>query len=127
MINILASILCYDIWFYISHILLHQKWLYKYHKEHHLKIVPTYRDTYVGHRFEGIFQGVGTFFPFLFLSYNVYDVGIILLFLNARGMMRHDERFIFLIGNHHLLHHRYPTYNYGEYWIDYLCGTLINR
>ena len=26
-------------------------------------------------------------------------------------MMRHDERCIFLIGNHHLLHHKYPNYN----------------
>ena len=33
------------------------------------------------------------------------------------------ERFIFLIGNHHLLHHKYPNYNYGEYWIDSLCRT----
>ena len=24
---------------------------------------------------------------------------------------------------HHLLHHKHPSYNYGEYWIDLLCGT----
>lgn len=125
MINIIASVISYDIWFYISHIILH-RYLYKYHKEHHYKIVPNFLDTYVGHRLEGPFQGVGMFVPFVVLNYTMYDVFLILLILNVRGMMRHDERFIFLIGNHHLLHHKYPNYNYGEYWIDWLCGTLLS-
>ena len=123
MLNIVVSIICYDIWFYISHIMLHNKSLYKYHREHHLKIVPTYLDTYVGHKLEGPFQGLGMFFPFIIWSYDVYDLIVILLILNIRGMMRHDEKFVFLIGNHHLLHHKYPKYNFGEYWIDYIYGT----
>lgn len=122
--KIIVSVISYDIWFYISHVLLHTQLFYKYHKEHHLKIVPEYYDTYVGHILEGPFQGMGMFIPFLVWEYSTYDIFIILLLLNVRGMMRHDERFVFLIGNHHLLHHRYPTYNFGEYWIDYLCGTL---
>jgi len=125
MINIIASVISYDIWFYISHIILH-RYLYKYHKEHHYKIVPNFLDTYVGHQLEGPFQGVGMFVPFVVLNYTMYDVFLVLLILNVRGMMRHDERFIFLIGNHHLLHHKYPNYNYGEYWIDWLCGTLLS-
>lgn len=123
MLNIVVSIICYDIWFYTSHIMLHNKGLYKYHREHHLKIVPTYLDTYVGHKLESPFQGIGMFFPFIIWSYDVYDLIVILLILNIRGMMRHDEKFVFLIGNHHLLHHKYPKYNFGEYWIDYIYGT----
>jgi len=123
MITVLISIVSYDIWFYISHILLHTKTLYKYHKTHHYKIVPTYIDTYVGHSLEGPFQGIGMFFPCIIWNYTFWDILIILLLLNIRGMMRHDERFIFLIGNHHLLHHKYPNYNFGEYWIDSICGT----
>jgi len=123
MINIIISIISYDIWFYTSHVLLHNKSLYKYHKEHHSKLVPTFLDTYVGHSLEGPFQGIGMFFPAVAVNYTVYDIFIILLLLNIRGMMRHDERFIFLIGNHHLLHHKYPSYNFGEYWIDSICGT----
>jgi hypothetical protein len=61
--------------------------------------------------------------PFLYFNYNIYDILIVLSFLNIRGMMRHDIRFAFLIGNHHLLHHRHPKYNYGEYWLDYIFGT----
>jgi sterol desaturase/sphingolipid hydroxylase (fatty acid hydroxylase superfamily) len=28
-----------------------------------------------------------------------------------------------LVGDHHLIHHQYPNYNYGEVWLDQLCGT----
>ena len=37
-------------------------------------------------------------------------------------MVRHDYRCVWLIGNHH----KYYNCNYGEYWIDYWCGTLKN-
>jgi sterol desaturase/sphingolipid hydroxylase (fatty acid hydroxylase superfamily) len=37
--------------------------------------------------------------------------------------MRHDNRFSWITGNHHLLHHKYINYNFGEYWIDRLFGT----
>ena len=122
--SLLFHFVSYDIWFYISHVLLHSPYLYKYHKQHHTKIVPTFLDTYLGHVIEGPFQSIGTFFPFVMgLKYSYYDVILILVLLNTRGMMRHDERCVFLIGNHHLLHHRYPKYNFGEYWIDSICGT----
>jgi sterol desaturase/sphingolipid hydroxylase (fatty acid hydroxylase superfamily) len=117
------SILSYDIWFYFSHVMLHHKRLYKYHKEHHSKLIPTFLDTYLGNILEGPFQGIGMLVPFILWNYTIYDILAILLLLNVRGMMRHDERFVFLVGNHHLLHHKYPNYNFGEYWIDSLFGT----
>ena len=123
MLSIALSILSYDIWFYISHVLLHTRTLYPYHKLHHIKQVPMFLDTYVGHRLEGPFQGIGMFLPFIVFEYSIFDILIILAFLNLRGMMRHDERCVFLIGNHHLLHHKFPSYNFGEYWLDSLCKT----
>jgi lathosterol oxidase len=126
MFTILLSILSYDIWFYTSHVLLHTPYLYKYHKLHHSKIEPEFLDTYLGHSFESIFQSIGTFIPFLVYKYNMIDLIIILVFLNIRGMLRHDKRGIWIVGDHHLLHHKYQQYNYGEYWIDYLCGTLYS-
>jgi hypothetical protein len=30
-------------------------------------------------------------------------------------------------GGHHLEHHRRPLCNYGEVWIDWLCGTLASH
>lgn len=122
MMWVLVSILSYDIWFYISHILLHE-FLYKYHREHHKADEPRFLDTYRGHIIETSLQGLGMFFPCTVYAYSSYDVFIILCFLNIRGMMRHDDRLIWLIGNHHLLHHKYPLYNFGEYWLDSLMGT----
>lgn len=59
MFHILLSIVSYDVWFYVSHVLLHDRRLYKYHSEHHEKRVPTAMDTYHGHALEGPFQGRG--------------------------------------------------------------------
>jgi sterol desaturase/sphingolipid hydroxylase (fatty acid hydroxylase superfamily) len=123
---VLASVFFYDIWFYISHIILHTKNMYYYHKLHHKNMYPRFLDTYEGHILEGPFQGIGMVIPFLFLDYTLVDIFLILLFLNARGMMRHDKRCSFIVGDHHLLHHKYPNYNFGEYWIDWICGTLYN-
>jgi sterol desaturase/sphingolipid hydroxylase (fatty acid hydroxylase superfamily) len=98
--------------------------MYRFHAEHHTKPVPMFLDTYVGHIIEGPFQGIGMFFPCFVFTYTLYDILAILCLLNLRGMLRHDERGSWLIGNHHLLHHKYPQYNFGEYWIDSLCGTV---
>lgn len=123
MLNIAAAILCYDIWFYISHRLLHARAFYFYHRVHHENQEPTLLDTYHGHWIESPFQSLGTVVPALWLSYSSMDWLLIIFFLNARGMMRHDARFTWLLGNHHLLHHLYPGFNYGEKWLDRVCGT----
>lgn len=127
MILVLVSIISYDVWFYISHIVLHHKIMYEHHKLHHSKIVPKAPDTYLASPIETIFQGVGVFFPSLYLQItNPVDLDflIITLFLiNIRGMMAHDHRFVWLIGNHHLLHHKYNNCNYGQFYIDYMLGT----
>jgi sterol desaturase/sphingolipid hydroxylase (fatty acid hydroxylase superfamily) len=122
-LRILYFILCYDVWFYISHVVLHSKNFWLIHKEHHTKTEPRFLDTYVGHWLETVFQSVGYFFPILFTNYTWTDAIVALCFLNVRGMMRHDDRCVPLIGNHHLLHHKHPNYNFGEYWMDTLCGT----
>ena len=124
MILILVSIISYDIWFYISHVALHSQIMYKYHKLHHTKSEPTYVDTYLAHNVETVFQGVGVFFPSMVYKPAFFELAMALLLINMRGMMAHDRRFVFLIGNHHLLHHKYHNCNYGQYWIDSLLGTV---
>ena len=124
MFNIIASILSYDVWFYFSHLALHTKYLWPYHAEHHSKEEPIFTDTYVSHALEGPFQGMGLFFPLAFLEYSYLDIALALLFVNIRGMIRHDHRLTFLFGDHHIIHHRDPRYNFGEYWLDWAVGTL---
>jgi sterol desaturase/sphingolipid hydroxylase (fatty acid hydroxylase superfamily) len=126
-IDILFFIVSYDIWFYFSHLILHNKYVYKIiHREHHKTDYKTivFTDTYVGHFIESPFQGIGVLFPFLFFTpLDMYSLLYSLMIINIRGMLRHDHRFIWLIGNHHILHHKNPQYNFGEYWIDKLFGT----
>jgi sterol desaturase/sphingolipid hydroxylase (fatty acid hydroxylase superfamily) len=123
MLNILLSVFCYDLWFYASHIILHHRYFYCYHYIHHQYETPTALQTYTGHWAEGAFQGLGALVPWTFLEVSWAEFAFVLVLLNMRGMMRHDERFVWLIGNHHLLHHKFPRYNYGEYWLDSLFGT----
>ena len=126
LINICFCIFSYDVWFYLSHIILHSRIFYKIiHSEHHSTDYKqmNFKDTYVGHFIEGPFQGLGVLFPLLFIKLDVYVFLYSLLLINIRGMMRHDVRFIWLIGNHHILHHKYTKYNFGEYWLDKLFGT----
>jgi lathosterol oxidase len=123
MLHILASVLAYDIWFYLSHVLLHSSVLYKYHKQHHVHVHPTWPDTYDADLVESAFQGIGMFFPYAFVTYTVADTAIILLVLNVRGALRHDPRGTWIVGDYHLIHHANPSYNYGEPWLDRLCGT----
>jgi sterol desaturase/sphingolipid hydroxylase (fatty acid hydroxylase superfamily) len=135
MLKVLASILCYDIWFYASHIFLHRrlqeassrfahKYMWKIHSVHHSTNPDTlvWSHAYVSHPIEDALQGLGMFFPYMVCTYNIADTALILLLLNLRGMARHDHR---IAWPHHLLHHKYMNYNYGEYWIDCACGTLL--
>lgn len=126
MLIILLHILFYDLWFYISHVLLHYPKFYKIHKQHHIKQHDKleWYDTNEGHYIEHLLQPLGMFIPCFFNSFSYKYFFIAYIFIAIRALMRHDNRFTYLIGNHHILHHKYPNYNYGEYWIDKLCGTV---
>ena len=121
----LFHVLCYDVWFYTIHIVLHNRHFYVIHKLHHEKPHNelTYADTNVGHYLENLVQPLGILAPFFVVECSPIAFLSASIFIGIRGCMRHDNRFSWLIGNHHLLHHKYRQYNYGEYWIDTLCGT----
>jgi len=119
----LTFIFSYDLWFYASHLALHHRSMYYLHKQHHTHVNPKWTDTNDASAFENGFQLIGLFLPFLFLSIRPIDFFTAWAFIGARGLMRHDDRFTFIVGNHHLLHHKYKNYNFGERWIDALCGT----
>jgi len=121
----LFHVVCHDICFYAVHWGLHSPAMYWMHKQHH-KTHHTdlrYWHTNEGHLIENIIQPLGIFIPFLWswspLSF-IAASGIV----GLRGLIRHDNRLTWLFGKHHISHHRYGNCNYGEYWIDYLCGTL---
>lgn len=123
MIILLLHILGYDIWFYISHLMLHSKYLWKYHAIHHEIKYPKFTDTYKGHMLEGPFQSIGFLLPYMFYDFDYMNFLIGLIIVNVRGLLRHDGRTVWLIGDHHMLHHSRVGVNYGEYWLDTLMGT----
>jgi lathosterol oxidase len=123
MLVFLLHILGYDLWFYASHRMLHLSTLWPIHKVHHERRVPTWPDTYHGHWLESPLQGLGFLLPWLLLAPAWWQSAAALLFVNARGMARHDGRTAPWIGNHHMLHHEAGAWNYGEYWLDRLFGT----
>jgi Delta7-sterol 5-desaturase len=123
MLCLFLHILGYDLWFYMSHRFLHHPSLWWIHKEHHLYVNPKWYDAYSGHPLESILQSVGTLLPFAFGLWSPWETGLALVLINARGMARHDSRSAWIDSGHHLLHHRFPTKNYGEPWLDWLFGT----
>jgi len=117
----------YDFCYYFLHRLLHTKYLYFIHKIHHKKIKPNYYDFYTIHLLEVPFTSLGLFIAIYLYKLYIYQLLTALLFINIRGVLSHDERFVYLIGDHHLSHHMFFKCNYGEYWLDYTFGTLNNN
>jgi sterol desaturase/sphingolipid hydroxylase (fatty acid hydroxylase superfamily) len=62
-----------------------------------------------------------------FIPLRILDLLLACIIIGIRGLMRHDYRFTRFIGNHHLLHHKYANYNYGDYYLDYLFGTVYPK
>jgi sterol desaturase/sphingolipid hydroxylase (fatty acid hydroxylase superfamily) len=119
-------LLYYDFCYYFLHRLLHTRMFYPIHKIHH-KYKPSYYDFYSVHILETPITSIGLYIAIYLYNLYIYQLLLCILFIIIRGMMIHDKRFIFLVGDHHLIHHKYVKYNYGEYWIDYLFGTIYTN
>jgi sterol desaturase/sphingolipid hydroxylase (fatty acid hydroxylase superfamily) len=122
----LFHVICYDLWFYFTHICLHNIKLYRYHMSHHLTRYDdlTYNDAFTGHIVEYPIQTIGIFLPNMVIEYDIRTIMYVYMFVTIRSYLNHDHRCSWLIGNHHLLHHKHPKYNFGEYWTDALFGTV---
>jgi lathosterol oxidase len=119
-------VIYYDFCYYFLHRLLHTRLLYPIHKIHH-KYKPFYYDFYNVHIFEIPITSIGLLIAIYLYKLYIYQLLLCILFINIRGMMHHDDRFIFFVGDHHLIHHKYLKCNYGEYWVDYLFGTIYSN
>jgi hypothetical protein len=120
----LLYILYYDFCYYFLHRLLHTRVFYPIHKIHHKKYKPEYYDYYTVHILEIPLTSFGLFVAIYLRKLYIYQFLCSVMFINIRGIISHDYRFVYLTGDHHLIHHKYIKYNYGEYWLDYIFGTL---
>jgi sterol desaturase/sphingolipid hydroxylase (fatty acid hydroxylase superfamily) len=120
-------IVYYDIFYYFLHRLLHTKYLYSIHKIHHIKKIPDYYDYYNIHVLELPFTSIGLIFAIYLYKLYIYQLLYAIIFINVRGILMHDNQFIYLLGDHHLVHHKHYKCNYGEYWLDYIFGTVYKK
>ena len=134
---LLASILLADIWFYAEHRLVHVRWLFPVHREHHLSPTPT---PWTNDRFS--FVEVILIQSYLWVVPFVLPIpGLVLiihrLYDQVKGMIGHGghEYFAgrgarwplpFTCVTHHDRHHQAFNCNYGSFltiW-DRMFGTL---
>ena len=116
-------IISYDIWFYITHRAFHTRLLYSYHKKHHEKRYHTWNDTFYADNLENVVMGLGIFLGIPLIGFHIFDFCIASLYTCLRGYMRHDIKYIDIVGSHHLQHHLTPNYNFSSKWIDKLFNT----
>ena len=114
----------YDFFYYFMHRLLHTRMFYPIHQIHHRRIEPVYYDFYNVHILETPLTSLGLILAIYLHKLYIYRLMCAIIFINVRGVMSHDKKYISFVGGHHLQHHRHFKCNYGEYWLDYLFGTL---
>lgn len=124
-LQFLVCVVSYDVWFYVVHRLLHTPQLYaKYHSQHHQHKRPTYREAFVASTVENCVSGLGIFAPLIgHPTFSLPAFGVAYLYCFIRGVLRHDFRASWLVGDHHLVHHLHPHKNFSSYYVDVIFGT----
>jgi methylsterol monooxygenase len=134
-----SLILFAEIWFYYMHRLMHHRYFYRWHKDHHSFIHP--------HALAGLYcspvemilvNQLALSIPFQILGYNYCEMVIFLCLVALNVLKGHsgleyyltednlkNKILLFLFGNRmHDIHHEYLNVNYGLFYIlDPLHGT----
>jgi len=117
-----------DIYFYLTHRLLHSRLLWKYHKKHHNEKVNVAKALDAS-PIEHTLSNMGSFiFVILLLQYFGFTVNIYVIYLwgliaTINTCYGHSP--IYDKDGVHLKHHKHLNCNYGSgfYLLDRLCGT----
>ncbi|XP_051917754.1 lathosterol oxidase-like isoform X1 [Hippocampus zosterae] len=114
-----------DMCIYWIHRSMHHKSIYKYlHKQHHLFKIPTPFASHAFHPLDGFLQSLPYHvYPFIFPLHKVVYLSLF-IFVNIWTISIHDGDYRIpgpLIGiingaAHHVDHHLYFNYNYGQYF-----------
>lgn len=135
----ICLLLFIEIWFYYSHRLMHTKYLYRWHLDHHAFIKGYGLSGLYCSLFEMIFVNqMSITVPSLLLNLSLTE-GIVLSFLVALNVLKGHSA---LHRNNHVLkwvpeqlrqswdhdyHHRYMTHNFGVlYLLDRIHGTYYD-
>ena len=126
----------------VAHVAMHKvPCLKRFHRKHHEKDEPVAVDTFYNHPIDTFVMTTAHVVLPLVALVPLMGIGlpVIVLFLfwsMFTSMSHHSTHSVAravslgcipgrLYPEHHLTHHKHPSYNYGESWIywDYLMGT----
>ena len=116
-----------DVVFYYSHKLIHNNYFYKnVHKLHHEWKNPCALCAAYTTFYEYIFCNLPTFLlPPLILGLNWYVANIWFVYATISVTTDHSGYIFFSKSIHHANHHKYTSYNYGSYFLDFLNNSLF--
>ncbi|BBH20598.1 desaturase [Paenibacillus baekrokdamisoli] len=139
LLEILALFLWNEIHFYISHRLLHTRWLFKHvHYKHHLSTIPTAYSTFSFHYVEALLLGSVLTTALLFYSFSVLSLltlPLMSLILNVLGHCNLDffpgrsAQSLLSFTPRHSDHHVRNNGNYGFFlpYFDQMFATSIKE
>ena len=119
-VYIACFIYCYDIWFYLSRVLMHN---FTFHFHDYNPSINYYTYKYEYYYQIMVIECLGFLVPLIYIDQQPIHILLSIFLITLRGRLRQSEQFVWLIGNHHILHHKYPQYNFGAYWLDRGFGT----
>lgn len=138
-LSLIALVLAHDTWFYWTHRLLHQRWVFQWsHRTHHRSVAPTPWAAYSFAPAEAATQAVFLTLILLVLPLHPLVIFVFLVHMIVRNVLGHVG--VELIPRawlagwwgrwltttlHHDLHHSQGRHNYGLYfrWWDRWCAT----
>jgi lathosterol oxidase len=137
--SLVVLVLAHDTWFYWTHRLLHQRWLFRWaHRTHHRSVAPTPWAAYSFAPAEAIVQAAFLTLILLVLPLHPLVIFVFLVHMIVRNVLGHAGVDLlpqaWLAGwwgrwltttLHHDLHHAHGRHNYGLYfaWWDRIGGT----
>ena len=135
----ITALIMIEVWFYYSHRLMHHRWFYIWHSDHHAFIEPYALAGLYCSCFEMVFVNQLTaVIPFQLLGFSLIEtiIGSILIALNIlKGhavLHKRDDvpsylPYFIAQSWDHDTHHQLMTYNYGIlYLLDQVHGTYNN-
>ena len=137
--SLAALAVVHDAWFYWTHRLLHQRWLFNWaHQTHHRSVAPTPWAAYSFAPAEALVQAVFLSAVLLVLPLHPGVIFVFLTHMIVRNVLGHAGVELmprawlagwwgrwFTTTLHHDMHHASGHCNYGLYftWWDRICGT----
>ncbi|MBO0344801.1 sterol desaturase family protein [Roseibium sp. CAU 1637] len=132
-----VSVFAFDTWFYWGHRLMHTKWLYRFHAEHHKSVAPTVWSTYSDDLLDAFVMQSYYLFAVIFLPIPAVVLVAHRLWDHFNGTIGHSG-FEFYASplsripspmvcvTFHDQHHSKFRYNYANFFSfwDRVCGTI---